>query len=71
MDTHNNTLQSTTDKIVIAQFDNLNNGSYDIYYDYSDTNYAQDLDTGELAEGSYCPLPPYCLIEDKHRYIAS
>lgn len=71
MDTRNNTLQSTTDNFVIAQFDNLNNGCYDIYNDYSDVDYAQDLDGGKLVEGSYCPLPPYCLIEEKHKYIAS
>ncbi|WP_455221168.1 hypothetical protein [Kaarinaea lacus] len=68
MDTHYNTLRGTTDNIVITQFNSLNPGSNDIFT-YID--YEEDLATGEQLEGHYCPLPPYCLIEDKHKYIAS
>jgi len=68
METLYNTLRGTTDNIVITQFNSLNRSNKDIFT-YID--YEEDLATDEQLEAHYCPLPPYCLIEDKHKYMAS
>ncbi|MEJ2180711.1 MAG: hypothetical protein P8Y28_09815 [Gammaproteobacteria bacterium] len=32
-------------------------------------NILEVIDTRELVEANYCQLPPYCLIEDKYKYL--
>jgi hypothetical protein len=66
MDTLYNTFLDSNDKVFTAQLHNQNVDCYDSLNDYE---YSPDLDTVKWEEGSYCPLPPYCLIEDKHKYI--
>ena len=33
-------------------------------------NISEIIETREMVQFNYCPLPTYCLIEDKHKYSA-
>jgi hypothetical protein len=65
--TQNNSTQGPINPTPILSFDNT-------YLNYTDiTSYAGlggNIIAGEVSTLNYCPLPPYCLIEDKHKYLA-
>lgn len=66
MNTSNNRISDTIDTAPIVPFDNLNPGHFDIItYPALDEAIAVD----ELSGANFCQLPPYCLIEDKHKYL--
>jgi len=66
MDTRYNIFLHLKQNVLAAQLHNQNVDCYDNLNDY---NYSPDLDIETWEEGSYCTLPPYCLIEDKHKFI--
>lgn len=67
MNTVNNSISSTINTTPIVPFDNSNTGHFDIItYPGLDEAIAVD----ELSVTNFCQLPPYCLIEDKHKYLA-
>jgi len=67
MEIRNNTILGTISNTPIVQLGNLYVSGIDLLSDAMP--FSGDL-TGEFPEGSYCPLPEYCLIEDKWKYLA-
>lgn len=67
MSTLNNSISGTINTTPIVPFGNLNPGHFDIItYPGLEEAFAVD----ELSAANFCQLPPYCLIEDKHKYLA-
>ncbi len=67
MNTSNNTIPDTINTTPIVPFDNLNPENIGIVaYPALD----EAIAVHELSVANFCQLPPYCLIEDKHKYLA-
>ena len=66
MDIRNNTGLGTIDHTPVIQLNNLYISGID---DLSDTMLFSGEIVGDFLEGNYCPLPEYCLIEDKWEYL--
>lgn len=67
MDILNNSTLDSIDNTPILQFDKLDSGIFDAY---ANLEYLEVQDSGERFEEDFCLLPLYCLIEDKHIYLA-
>ncbi len=67
MDIRNYILEGTIDNTPIMQLNTLNSSSIE---EYTRAVISELADEIEDIEGSFCLLPPYCLIEDKYKYIA-
>ena len=63
MNIHTNT-QKSYDMTLIEQL--AIPGSMDIY---QDIEYFDVTETDVYKEANFCLIPPYCLIEDKEKYI--
>ena len=68
MNIRNNTSLGFIDHTPVIQLNNLYISGID---DLSDAMPYSGEIVGDFPEGSYCPLPEYCLIEDKWKYLAS
>ena len=64
MDNHNYNAQNTFDinQIELLAFP----GSMEVY---RDIEYFDVTETDVYKEANFCLIPPYCLIEDKEKYI--
>jgi len=67
MDIRNSTTLGTIDNIPVVQLNNLYISGINLL---SDPVPFSKGTIEEYPEGSYCPLPEYCLIEDKWKYLA-
>lgn len=67
MDIRNSTTLGTIDNTPVVQLNNLYISGINLL---SDAMPFSEETIEEYPEGSYCPLPEYCLIEDKWKYIA-
>ena len=66
METRNNIEGININKSII-QFYNLQ--TIDVKA-YNSPERLEAIDSSEIVEGNFCPLPEYCLIEDKNKYLA-
>ena len=57
----------TIENTPITQFHNLDSVNNETSIN---VNISEVIDFGGPMEANYCPLPPYCLIEDKYKYLA-
>ena len=60
-------IEGTNINTSIIQFYNLH--TIDVK-DYTNTEGLEIIDSDEIIEGDFCPLPEYCLIKDKNKYLA-
>ena len=67
MDIGNNATLATIDNTPIVQLNNFYIGNAERIVDAK--VYVEEPQQ-ELTEENYCPLPEYCLIEDKWKYLA-
>ena len=67
MDIRNNTNLGTIDSTPVVQFNTIFAGGIN---GFANVELLEDSAKVELSEANYCPLPAYCLIEDKHLYLA-
>ena len=67
MNTLNINTSDTMNITPIMPFDYKNPSDMDII---AYTGLEEYFATGELLDANFCLLPPYCLIEDKHKYLA-
>ena len=67
MDIRNNTILGTINNTPVVQFNNLFPGSIN---NIVSVELFGETESVELSEENYCRLPEYCLIEDKHLYLA-
>lgn len=65
MDYRSNITQNTFDLSMIEQL--AAPGSMDVY---RDIEYLDVTETAVYKEANFCLIPPYCLIEDKEKYIS-
>ena len=66
MDIRNSSTLATIDNTPVVQLNNLS-GRIGRFFD---ARSLVDEQAEELTEMNYCPLPEYCLIEDKWKYLA-
>lgn len=64
MDHHNNRVENTFDITRIEQL--AFPGSMDVY---QDIEYFDVTETEVYKEAHFCLVPPYCMIEDRDKYI--
>lgn len=67
MDIRNNTSLTTIDNTAIVQLASLSPNNNDFFSGISEF---EGEAVTELTEANYCPLPEYCLIEEKYKYVA-
>lgn len=67
MDIRTNTTLGIIDNTPVVQLNNLYIGGID---HLSDAIPVPGESIDEFPEGSYCPLPEYCRVEDKWKYLA-
>ena len=67
MDIHNNPSTGTIGNTPVVQFNNIFPGSIN---SFASVELFGNTGGVELTEENYCPLPEYCLIEDKWKYLA-
>lgn len=67
MGIRNNTTLGTIDSTPVVQFNTIFTGGIN---SFANVELLEDRAITELSEANYCPLPAYCLIEDKHLYLA-
>lgn len=67
MDIRNNTILGTISNTPVVQFTNIFLGGIS---SIAHAELPGDSFDVELTEDNYCPLPEYCLIEDKWKYLA-
>ena len=67
MNTLINNIAGTINTTPITTFDTMYSSHIDIDTCSSlEDNIAKE----ELSETNFCPLPPYCLLEEKQKYLA-
>lgn len=67
MDIRHYTTQGTIGNAPVVQFNNIFPSSIN---GFASVELFENTDATELTEENYCPLPEYCLIEDKWKYLA-
>ena len=67
MDIRNMTTLTTIDNNPVVQFNSIFPSSIN---SFAHAELFEDTVEVEYEEGSYCPLPAYCRVEDKHLYLA-
>ena len=67
MDIRNSTTLGTIDNTPVVQFNNIFPSSIN---SFAYAEFPGESFEVELTEENYCPLPEYCLIEDKWKYLA-
>lgn len=72
MDIRNSATLGTIDHTPIVQLANLSPGGNDSVEAsvFADTGVLESERIIELTHANYCPLPEYCLIEEKYKYVA-
>ena len=68
MDMRNNTIVATINNTPVVQFDNIYSSNIGTGVN---AELLEQIIADEPVEGDFCLLPPYCLIEEKHKYLAS